>query len=132
MKIGKILSFFLFVAIIFSFCIGAVTYAAIIEVEEYELSSDSRLAEARDAYDKGQRFIEKGNREYRGRAGLAQKHFETAEDYFNIAAFQYKELGRKYGIDTSHEVSVCERLSRRAHVGVTKSRKARKRTGSAL
>jgi hypothetical protein len=131
MKIGKILSFFLLTAMVFSFCLGTASYAGIIEVEEHELSSDPRLAEAREAYDKGQRFMKRGNREYRGRAGLAQRHFETAEDYFNIAAFHYKELGQKYGIDTKHEVSVCEQLSRRAHVGVTKSRKARKRAGSA-
>jgi hypothetical protein len=112
------------------FFIYPATGIAEVEQKEYKLSSDPRLAEAKETFEKGQRFMRKGDRNFRGRPGQAQKHFETAEDYFSMAAYHYRELGDKYGIDTSHEVNACESLSRRAHVWVSKSRRARKRPGA--
>lgn len=98
--------------------------------QEEEMSKDPRLASALENYEKGHRFMKKGNRNMRVRPGQAQKHFEYAESYFNNAAFEYKELGQKYGIDTSKEVSICKGLSREAHVMISKARRKRKRPGA--
>ena len=128
MKMVKFMSLLLLVCVAFS----QVDLAPCFAEEEHKLSSDPRLAEAKEAYNKGQKFMERGHREFRGRPGQAQKHFETAEDYFNIAGFHYRELGEKYGIDTKSEVAICDGLSRKTHVWVSKSRRKRKRAGSSL
>ncbi len=96
------------------------------------LSSDPRLNPAKESFERGEHFMEKGNIEFRRRPGLAQKMFEHAEDYYAKASFMYREEGEKLGIDTSHEVAECERMNRKAHVWVNKSRRQRKRTGAGI
>ena len=91
--------------------------------EGYEMSADPRLAAALKSYEEGLLYLGQGDWEYRMRPGLAQKLFEHAEDYFLDGAFRYKELGLKYGIDTTQEVATCNALQRKAHVWVNKSRK---------
>ena len=62
--------------------------------EDYGLSSDPRLAEARESFDKAERYMEKAHKEFRRRPGLAKKQFEHAEDYYAKASFMYKEKDR--------------------------------------
>ena len=101
-----------------------------VKEENYDLSTDPRLAEPLESFKQAEVYMAKGNNEFSRRAGLAQKLFEHAEDYYLKAAFLYSELGEKYGINTEHEVAVCDRRQRKAHVMVNKSRKkSRKRSG---
>ena len=100
------------------------------EVTDYTLSTDARLSEPKESFRKGLEFMDRGGKELRRRPGQAQKYYEHAEDYFLKAAFMYRELGQKHGIDTSAEVSLCNNMQRKAHVKVSKARRARKRAGS--
>lgn len=102
----------------------------VVIAQEEQLSNDPRLSEALENYEKGLKFMERGHGDLRVRPGQAQKHFEYAESYFNNAVFSYKEAGQKYGIDTSKEVSICQGLSREAHVWISKARRGRKRPGA--
>ena len=97
--------------------------------DEYGLSDDPRLAEPKESFEKGLMFKARGDQEaHRKRWGLAQKQYEHAEDYFLNALFMYKELGQKHGINTSHEMSVSDKMNRGVHVKINKMRKeARKR-----
>ncbi|MGB2651331.1 MAG: hypothetical protein WBD00_03910 [Candidatus Omnitrophota bacterium] len=97
--------------------------ANLIMAEEYKMSSDPRLLEPKASFEKGLEYIEKGDKAFRGRPGLAQKMYEHAEDYILKAEFLYKELGQRHGIDVSHEVAACQRVYRQTHVKVNKSRK---------
>ena len=91
--------------------------------EEYRMSEDPRLLEAKTSFEKGLEYIDRGDRAFRGKPGLAQKMYEHAEDYVLKAEFLYKELGQRYGIDLSHEIATCQRVYRQTHVKVNKSRK---------
>lgn len=98
--------------------------------EDYGLSSDPRLAKARESFFKAEGYMEKAHKEFRRRPGLAKKQFEHAEDYYAKARFIYQEEGHKYGIDVSHEVAVCSKKDREAHVWVGKARgKSVKKSG---
>jgi len=121
----KIISIILVLLVGFSFLPGT---AAVAQKEE-QLSKDPRLNPALENYKKGQKFMKKGHRDLRVRPGQAQKHFEYAESYFNNAMFEYRELGKSHGINTSNEVLTCKELSREAHVWISKARRKRKRSG---
>jgi len=120
----KLILSVLAVALVFS----AVSYG----VREYDLSSDQRLEEAREKFDKGLMLKARGDREFRNRPGVAQKWYENSEDYFSQAVFFYTELGKKHGIDTGKEVSLSERLLREVHVLVGKARGQSRRRGVAF
>lgn len=110
---------------------AAVSFQGVSFAEDYNLSTDPRLAEPKASFEKALEYVERGDLEFRRRPGLAQKEYEHAEDYFLKAAFMYKELGQKNGIDVKHEISTCEKMQRATHVKVNKSRRKRKRTGAA-
>ncbi|MFQ5952549.1 MAG: hypothetical protein ACE5JK_03985 [Candidatus Omnitrophota bacterium] len=133
MKVFKGIGLILAACLVFSMVPGEVSYAKKKkkEVVDYKLSSDPRLEKAREKFDKAQMYMERGHKEFRGRAGLAKKHFEFAESYFNAAAFHYRELGDRYDIDTEHEVTVSNRLSREAHVWVSKAKRKSKMSAAA-
>lgn len=95
--------------------------------EEPGLSSDPRLEEARESYEKAEMYMAKGFKEYRGRPGVAQKMFEHAEDYFTKAGYLYKQLGHEHGMDTSREIHICGKAYDKAHVQVNKTRNKRVR-----
>lgn len=128
--------------LIFSFYAGNITNAfsdqsikeggIVKSVGEYDISNDPRLDAARASFVKGHHYMRKGQKEFKRRAGLSQKYYEHAEDYLSKAAFLYKNLGEKNNIDVSHEIAVCERLDRMAHVRVNKARKNRRRKGQRL
>ncbi len=118
------------------FLTGQCEYAARAEdagsIESYGLSDDPRLLEPKENFSRAIELNIKGHEEFARRPGEAQRIFEHAEDYSGKAAFLYKELGEKNGIDVSHEVAACERFNREVHVWVGKARKARKRMGSGM
>ena len=97
--------------------------------DEYKLSDDPRLSEARKSFDDGMKHMKRGESDLRRRAGQAQKSFEHAEDYFTKAAYQYKELGETLGIDTTKEITLCNEMDRKVHVMVNKARKRGARAG---
>jgi hypothetical protein len=97
--------------------------SGLVTAEEYKMSADPRLLGPKTSFEKGVEYIDRGDRAFRGKPGLAQKMYEHAEDYILKAEFLYKELGQRYGIDVSHEVSTCQRVYRQTHVKVNKSRK---------
>ncbi|MGB2630933.1 MAG: hypothetical protein WBD24_06395 [Candidatus Omnitrophota bacterium] len=123
MRLLKIVSLVILGSFLFS-CSGKISFAGEgqEEAEEFKLYNDPRLAEAREAFEKAQEFMEKGHEELRRRPGMAKKYYEHAESYFETAAFHYRESGDKYNIDTGHEVMVCEKMSREAHVWISKAR----------
>ena len=112
--------------------VAAVSFQGVCFSEEYKLSDDPRLVEPKESFAKALYYVEKGDLEFRRRPGLAQKKYEHAEDYFLKAAFMYKEIGQRSGIDVKHEIATCERMQRATHVKVNKARRQRKRTGSAF
>jgi hypothetical protein len=105
---------------------------AVCFADEYEMSTDPRLAEPRKSFEQAQEYAEKGKQEFRRRPGLAQKMFEHAEDYFLKAEFLYRELGQKYGIDVSHEMAMCQKLYRDTHVMTGRARKESRGSASML
>jgi len=88
-----------------------------------EVSKDPRFAEAQGSYLKGVEFEERGDNEFRSRPGKAQRQYETAEDYYTIAIFKYKELGTEYGVDMSKDIDICEKRNRQLHVKTGKARR---------
>jgi len=122
----KVISIVLAAIVSFSIFSGSMVNAQ----ENQGLSQDLRLALAADNYKKAQMFMEKGQDRLRMRPGHAQQLFEYAESYFNNAAFEYGQVSEVYGVDTSKEVADCKRLSREAHVWISKARRERKRAGA--
>ena len=122
MKYLKLISIFLVASMVLS--VGDVTSFAKekkkktkeISIEDYNISTDPRLAEGREALEMAIMYMNRGHKELRSRPGLAQKNFEHAQSYSNTAVFEYKVLGERLKIDTSHEVAVCEEFQRKAHV----------------
>jgi hypothetical protein len=89
---------------------------------------DTRLTEAYASYGKGLRDEARGDRDFIGRPGQAQRWYEHAEDYYLKGEFLYDQAAKNYGINTAHEVAVCEKMYRRVHIKTGKARKrARKR-----
>ena len=136
MKYIKLISIFLVVSMVLS--VGDVTSFAKerkkkkeeLSIEDYDISTNPKLAKGRKALEMAIMYMNRGHKEFRGRPGLAQKNFEHAQSYFNTATFEYKVLGETLKIDTSHEVAVCEQLQRKAHVWISKAKRARKRPGA--
>ena len=119
----KVISLFLVGIMLFSAAQAA--YAA----DDPGLSDNPKLVHIKDIYAKGVMFKDRGDAEsHRKRWGLAQKHYEHAEDYFLDCIFRYRELGEKFNIDTSNDVWICDKMQRKMHVEVNRMRrKARRR-----
>jgi len=103
--------------------------AGLAHADEYGMSDDPRLAPARESFYEGQKYLKRGEQEFRRRPGQAQKWFEHAEDYFLKAAFQYENLGNEYGMDVSNELEICDHAQSKVHVMVNKARKKGSRAG---
>ncbi|MGD2278471.1 MAG: hypothetical protein PVH45_00060 [Candidatus Omnitrophota bacterium] len=136
MKYLKLIGIFLAASMVFS-AADTVSFAKErkkkkeeLSIEDYDISTDPTLAKGRKALEKAIMYMNRGHKEFRGRPGLAQKNFEHAQSYFNTAVFEYKVLGERHNIDTSHEVAVCEEFQRKAHVWISKAKRERKRPGA--
>lgn len=101
-----------------------------VNAQDYEVSSDPRLKEAKEAIDKAEDYMKKADKKLKGSPGQAQKLFEHAEDYFSKAAFLYEKLGEEYGIDVKDEMNLCKTRESRAHVMVNTARNSWRHTGA--
>lgn len=95
--------------------------------DKLKMSSDPRLSVAYDSFEKGLKDEKRGDGAFRSRPGEAQRRYEHSEHYFQTAAFQYEELGRKHGIDVDKQIAECNSAYRRVHVKTGKARKRARR-----
>lgn len=123
----KVSNMFIVVSLAICFILNAGTIA---HAEGCGLSQDERLAEAKEAFEKAEKYMERGNKRLKSNPGKSQKSFEHAEDYFVKARFLYQELGNEYGIDVTKEVELSAKRESRAHVLVNKARNAWRHTGA--
>jgi len=126
--VKKLLS--IFIAAFLVLTVFVLTDPVRLDAEDYKLSSDPHLEEARTSFDKAEDYMKRAHSRFKNSPGQAQKLFEHAEDYFSKAGFLYKELGYKHDIDVTDEVKLCQKRESRAHVMVNKARNKWRHTGA--
>ena len=120
----------IFVVVLSALTVFVLTDHTRLDAEEYNLSSDPRLEEAKTSFVKAEDYMERAHSRLKSSPGQAQKLFEHAEDYFSKAGFLYKELGYKNDIDVTDEVKLCKERESRAHVMVNKARNKWRHSGA--
>ncbi|MCX5678125.1 MAG: hypothetical protein NTY76_03345 [Candidatus Omnitrophica bacterium] len=80
---------------------------------QQELTDNPKLGEANELYKKAIPWIENGDGVHQPQR--AAEFYATAESYLESAIFTLKELGNKYAIDVTKEITFCEKLQRETH-----------------